>query len=129
MKRDKRSLIIPLFIFSLLVSSLSIVPVAVAEEGDTVVTGYVRDPFCLIKMGAKGESHRKCAITCAKAGINMVIEEEGTGKLYLVFPEKDQTNPNDKVMDYAERKVKVTGELLTSAGLTGISVQKIEEVK
>jgi hypothetical protein len=105
------------------------VPIVFAAEKATTITGYVRDPFCLIKMGAKGEAHRKCAITCAKAGINMVIEEEGTGKLYLVFPEKDQTNPNEKVMDFAERKVKVTGELLAKSGLTGISVQKIEEVE
>jgi hypothetical protein len=125
MKRVERSLLTRLIIVSLLVSFLGFVPAAFADEA-TTVTGYIRDPYCLITMGAKGEKHRKCAVECAQAGINLVIEEEGTGKLYLVFPEKDKINPNDKVIDYAERKVKVTGELLAQAGLTGISVQKIE---
>jgi len=106
-----------------------LVPTAFSQGKGTVLTGYVRDPFCLAKMGAKGEKHRKCAIACAKAGINLVIEEEGSGKIYLAFPEKDQTDPNTKLIDFAERKVKVTGKILSLNGLTGISIEKVEEVK
>lgn len=110
----------------LVIALAFLVPSGFSQE-ETTITGYVRDPFCFAKMDAKGEKHRKCAMACARAGINLVIEEEGSGKIYLVFPEKDQTNPNtEQLIDFAEREVKVTGEVLTLSGLTGISVKKVE---
>lgn len=105
------------------------VAVPVSFSAEKTVTGYVRDPSCLLRMGAKGEKHKKCAVDCAKAGINYILEEDGTGKLYVILPEKDKTNPSEKLHSFAELKVKVTGEEHTQGGLTAIVAKKVESAK
>jgi len=52
------------------------------------VKGELIDTYCYALMGAKGESHRQCAIDCIKAGIPAGLLEEGTGKVYVLLPNK-----------------------------------------
>jgi len=118
---------------SLVVFALNLVMVAsvyykaeAAGEEKTIV-GYVRDPYCLLGMGAKGEAHRECAIACAKGGIALAIEDEKSGKLYTALPDKDRGNPNEKILNFAERKVKVTGTVFEGSNF--IMIKKVEAVK
>ncbi len=62
---------------------------------------------------------------CAKQGITLAILEEGTGKIYLSFPE-GHGNPNEKVLEYVEERVEVTGTVHTAGGLTGIEIKTIK---
>src|ERR1700693_6398868 len=82
-----------------------------AAEGGTPksVTGNLRDSFCNTTMGAQGPSHKKCAISCAEAGIPVVMVERGTNKSYILIPNKDDTPlPKDVIMRM-EDEVTVTG--------------------
>src|SRR5512136_2014516 len=80
------------------------------------VKGEVIDTYCYALMGAKGESHRQCAIDCVKAGIPAGLLEEGTGKVYVLLPNKDKSPLPTAVIDKMAKKVTITGKVYTSGG-------------
>lgn len=100
-----------------------------ADEDVKSITGYIRDSKCFLQMDGQGEKHRKCAMDCGKAGMPMVLEEAGTGKLWLILPKEDKQNPNDQTVPYAEHKVTITGPTVTEGGLSAIELDKIIPAK
>jgi hypothetical protein len=90
------------------------------------IKGEIIDTYCYGLMGAKGESHRQCAMDCLKAGIPAGILEEGTGKVYVLLPNKDKTGLPKAVIDKAGRTATITGKVVTSGGSQFLTVEKIE---
>jgi hypothetical protein len=101
-----------------------VLPVYAAET--MTVKGEVIDTYCYALMGAKGESHRQCAIDCIKAGIPAGLLEEGTGKVYVLLPNKDKTGLPKGVIDKAGRMATVTGKAYTSGGSNFLTVESIK---
>ncbi len=101
-----------------------VVPVFAAET--VTVKGEVIDTYCYALMGAKGESHRQCAIDCVKAGIPAGLLEEGTGKVYVLLPNKDKTGLPKGVIDKLGRMASVTGKVYTSGGSNFLTVESIK---
>jgi len=89
------------------------------------VKGEVIDTYCYALMGAKGESHRQCAIDCVKAGIPAGLLEEGTGKVYVLLPNKDKTGLPKGVIDKMGRMATVTGKAYASGGSNFLTVESI----
>ena len=104
---------------------LSILTPLYAAETVTV-KGEVIDTYCYALMGAKGESHRQCAIDCVKAGIPAGLLEEGTGKVYVLLPNKDKTGLPKGVIDKMGRMATVTGKAYTSGGSNFLTVESIK---
>jgi len=100
-----------------------VIPVYAAET--VTVKGEVIDTYCYALMGAKGESHRQCAIDCVKAGIPAGLLEEGTGKVYVLLPNKDKTGLPKGVIDKMGRMATVTGKAYTSGGSNFLTVESI----
>jgi hypothetical protein len=96
-----------------------------AAEAVTV-KGELIDTYCYALMGAKGESHRQCAIDCVKAGIPAGLLEEGTGKVYVLLPSKDKTGLPKGVIDKMGRTATVTGKVYTSGGSQFLTVDSIK---
>jgi len=90
------------------------------------VKGEVIDTYCYALMGAKGESHRQCAIDCIKAGIPAGLLEEGTGKVYVLLPNKDKTGLPKGVMDKLGRTASITGKAYISGGSNFLTVESIK---
>ena len=90
------------------------------------VVGEVVDPACWIVNGAKGASHKECAIACAKAGQVLGIVETKTQKLYMVATDKPGEDPNKGLIDYVGQMVVVKGRVYTRGGATGIKVTSVE---
>src|SRR5512139_3746511 len=90
------------------------------------VKGEIIDTYCYALMGAKGESHRQCAIDCIKAGIPAGLLEEGTGKVYVLLPSKDKTALPSGVMDKMGRVASITGKVYTSGGSQFLTVESIK---
>ncbi len=90
------------------------------------IKGEVIDTYCYALMGAKGESHRQCAIDCVKAGIPAGLVEEGTGKVYVLLPSKDKTGLPKGVMDKMGRMASITGKVYTSGGSQFLTVESIK---
>jgi hypothetical protein len=108
-----------LMIFSVLI------PVVYAAE-PVKVTGEIIDTYCFVIMGAKGESHRQCAIDCVKAGIPAGLLEEGTGKVYVLLPNKDKSPLPTAVIDKMAKKVTITGKVYTSGGSQFLTIESIK---
>lgn len=96
-----------------------------ATTGTKTIVGEVVDPGCWIVNGAKGDTHRECTIACAKAGQVLAILEAKTNKLYLIATETPGEDPNKAVIEYAGKKVTVTGKLYTRGGVTAMKIASI----
>lgn len=102
-------------------------------HGDTkgkavTLAALVVDTGCYLSHDSRGESHLKCATTCAKAGVPLALLDEKTGSVYLPVA-MDHKNQNDKLMPYLEKRVKVTGMLLEKGGVKGIVLKTVEAVR
>ncbi|MCS6951786.1 MAG: hypothetical protein RMK57_01785 [Bryobacterales bacterium] len=94
----------------------------------TTITGVIVDTACYIGHDAKGAGHAKCATLCAKAGIPLAVLEDASGLLYLPLS-LDHKNPNEKLLPYVEKRVKVTGVVMQKGGMRGIVIREISESK
>jgi hypothetical protein len=101
-----------------------VLPVYAAET--VTVKGEVIDTYCYALMGAKGESHRQCAIDCVKAGIPAGLLEEKTGKVYVLLPNKDKAALPKGVMDKMGRMASITGKVYMSGGSNFLTVESIK---
>jgi hypothetical protein len=110
-------------LLSFLIVLSMVLPVKAAET--VTVKGEVIDTYCYALMGAKGESHRQCAIDCVKAGIPAGLLEEGTGKVYVLLPNKDKTGLPKGVIDKMGRMATITGKAYTSGGSSFLTIESI----
>jgi type 1 fimbria pilin len=91
------------------------------------VKGEVIDTYCYALMGAKGESHRQCAIDCFKAGIPAGLLENGTNKVFVLLPNKDKTSlPQSAILEKMDRQAIITGKIYTSGGSNFLTVESIK---
>jgi len=92
----------------------------------TTVTGHLRDGYCYTIMGAKGPSHKQCAMGCAGKGIPVLLVEDKTDKSYILLPPKDDSSLPPEVISKMEDDVTVTGKAYRK---NGISFFQVESVK
>lgn len=105
---------------------LSIGAAAGAFAAQTSVTGHLRDSFCYLTMGAHGDSHQKCAIGCAKAGIPVLLVQDKTDKSYVLLPPKNAQSLPSSVVDKMEDEVTVSGQEYDKGGTTFLTVESIK---
>lgn len=99
------------------------VPVYAAES--VKVTGELIDTYCYSLSGAKGEGHRKCAIECVKKGIPAGLLEEGTNKVYVLLPAKNNSSYPKGVFDKMAHKVTITGKMVAKGGSQFLTIDSI----
>jgi hypothetical protein len=117
-----------IMILGVLVSFLMVLNMVLSAYAAETVTvkGEVIDTYCYALMGAKGESHRQCAIDCVKAGIPAGLLEDKTGKVYVLLPSKDKTGLPKGVIDKMGRMVSITGKVYTSGGSNFLTIESIK---
>jgi hypothetical protein len=116
-----------LMIFGVVLSLLMVLGIFTSVYAQSVtVKGEVIDTYCYALMGAKGEGHRQCAIDCVKAGIPAGVLEEGTGKVYVLLPNKDKSGLPKGVIDKMGRMATITGRAYTSGGSNFLTVESIK---
>ncbi len=90
------------------------------------ITGTVVDVSCKFGQGLSGDSHRQCAQICAGKGIPLAILGKD-GKLYIptstAMPGDGQ---NDRVKEFAEQEVTVSGTVFPAGGANAIQIASIE---
>jgi len=101
-------------------------PIQLHAAETVQVTGEIVDTYCYALMGAKGESHRQCAIECLQKGIPAGILEDGTNKVYVLLPNKDKSPLPKGVIDKVAKKVTITGRVYTSGGSQFLTVESIK---
>ena len=99
------------------------IPVHAAES--VKVTGELIDTYCYSMSGAKGEGHRKCAIECVKKGIPAGLLEDGTNKVYVLLPAKNNSSYPEAVFDKIAQKVTITGKMVSQGGSQFLTIESI----
>jgi len=102
------------------------VTVFAADNAKKSVTGTLEDSYCYGLMGAKGASHQKCAIECAKSGIPVALVEKGTGKVWVVLPAKNASPYPDDVISKMEDEVTITGKTANKGGVNFITAEQVK---
>ena len=98
-----------------------------AQAKTQTIKGEVIDTYCFALMGAKGESHRQCAIDCFKAGIPAGILENGTNKVFVLLPNKDKTSlPQNAILEKMGHQATITGKAYTVGGSNFLTVESIK---
>ena len=98
---------------------------AYAAPQTVTIKGELIDTYCYSTMGAKGPSHRDCAIECVKKGIPAGILEDGTNKVYVLLPNKDKTGSPASVLDKMAQVVSVTGKVYSMGGSQFLTIESI----
>jgi hypothetical protein len=110
-----------------LVLTIGLAGVAIAADApQKTVTGNLEDGYCYGTMGAKGASHKQCAIKCASHGIPVALIEKGTEKSYILLPNKDESPLPDSVIQRMEDQVTVTGKEYNKNGTEYIVVESVK---
>ena len=109
-----------------IILSLAACGLSFADGTEKSVTGNMRDGFCNTTMGAQGPSHKKCAISCAQAGIPVVMVEKGTNKSYILIPNKDDSPLPKAVIDKMEDDVTITGKVYEKDGTNFLQVESVK---
>lgn len=89
------------------------------------LTGQIIDPVCFVGHDLSGPDHRSCAMACANMGINLAFYNDQDHQIYMIFP-TGHANPNDKVVDFAESRVEITGTIHKKAGYQAIEIETIK---
>ena len=110
----------------LLACAIMVLSASVSVCGAETITGELIDTYCYTLMGAKGASHRECAIECVKQGIPAGLLEDGTNKVYVLLPNKDKSPLPKAVLDNMGRKVTVTGKVYASGGSQFLTVDSVK---
>lgn len=95
-------------------------------KGETVtVKGEVIDVWCYLEGGDKGAEHKKCAVTCAKAGnpIGLLTEK---GDVYVLVGIKDHDADRDALIKKMAETVSVEGTLVKKGGTQVIYVSAMK---
>ena len=99
-----------------------------AKGGTTpeTVKGYVIDSACSFTKHLKKPISKDCAVACAKAGSDLVIQTEAGVIYWPISADMPATGQNDKLMDYAGQMVTVTGKVYTKGGSRAIVIDKVQ---
>lgn len=90
------------------------------------IKGYVIDSACTFTKHLKKPISPDCAIACAKAGSDLVIQTEAGTIYWPISGDTPATGQNDKLMAYAGKMVSVTGKVYTKGGSRAIVIDKVE---
>jgi hypothetical protein len=114
----------------ILVLGLAVSGIAAWSQGKTVtVEGYVIDSACSFTKSLEKPISRECALACAKAGSQLVIQTND-GVIYWPIDEKTPASgQNAKLLEYAGGRVKATGKLYDRGGSHALVIEKLEAAK
>lgn len=125
----RKTFIYLLFYITIAISFLSYVLLAEEDIGKEVsVTGRVVDTACYMRFGQKGESHKDCALMCAREGQTFSLLDEKNDILYQIIAGEPGADPNKPFMDYAEEIVLVKGKLYEKSQFKAILPLEVKKV-
>ena len=126
MIKSERNLLWRITLAVLLAAGTSI---ARAENPPETIKGYVLDSACAFTKNLKKPVSPECAVACAKAGSPLVILTD-SGTIY--WPISDATpaqGQNDRLLEFAGKRVVVTGKVYQRAGSRAVVIATIEASK
>jgi hypothetical protein len=90
------------------------------------VKGYVIDSACTFTKNLKKPISPDCAIACAKAGSPLVIQSDDGMIYWPISGTMPAAGQNDRLMEFAGKKVVATGTIYSKGGSRAIVIEKVE---
>jgi len=109
-----------------LLAMILLLAISVAADQTITVRGEIADTYCLAARGVRGPSHTACAIRCARKGVPLALVEDGTRRLYILLPPKDETAMPENVIRAAGTVHTVTGRMFVNSGTRFLTVDAIK---
>jgi hypothetical protein len=103
-------------------------PVESVESSIVTVRGEVVETACYVMADRKGEEHRQCGITCARAGQPLGILDEKTRTLLFLVLDRRGGEPRNPLIDLVANRVEVRGRRIARGGITGIVVDQVKDL-
>jgi type 1 fimbria pilin len=122
MKIPRAKATIASFVFLL---SVTAAWAATAEESATI-HGYVLDSACAFTKGIKKPMSEECAVSCAKAGSPLVILSDSGAIYWPISDTMPATGQNGRLMEFAGKKVSVTGKVFARGGSRAVVIKEIK---
>lgn len=97
-----------------------------ADTPTVTVKGYVLDSACAFTKGLDRPISKQCAISCAKAGSQLVILSEDGNIYWPIADTTPSSGQNPKLLPFAGDKVTATGKVYERGGSKAIVIEKIE---
>lgn len=113
------------FYAALLFSIATLALVCFADTPAVTVKGYVLDSACAFTKGLDKPISKECAISCAKAGSQLVILAEDGTIYWPIADTMPSSGQNPKLLPFAGEKVTVTGKVYQRGGSKAIVIDKI----
>src|SRR5436190_18890524 len=120
-----RKTIYALFALSVAFSLTSMLAIAQPKGEAVTLKGEVIDLWCYLEGGDHGAEHKKCAVTCAKAGNPIALLTE-KGDIYILVGIKDHDPAKDMLVEKMADNVTVEGTLVKKGGVQAIYVTSIK---
>jgi len=99
--------------------------VSVAADQVASVRGEIADTYCYAARGIRGPSHTACALRCARKGVPLAVIEDGTRRVYILLPQKDESGLPESVISAAGTVRTVTGRVFVNGGTRFLTVDSI----
>lgn len=115
-----------LAISALILSIALLAGMSGADEKSTSVTGYVLDSACAFTKDLKKPISEKCALACANAGSPLVILADDGVIYWPIAGTTPSSGQNPRLLQFAAKKVTVTGKVYNRGGSRAIVIEKIE---
>ncbi len=99
-----------------------------SDDKEMTITGEVIDQPCFEgKGGARGESHKACALSCAKRGNQLAIVD-AKNNVYSITGDYS-ANKNEKLVPFVAEMVEVKGVVSEKDGKKFIALSSIKKVE
>ena len=109
----------------LTVSAAFTVSAATSDDKETTITGEVIDLKCFeSKASNRGESHKACALSCAKRGNQMALVDADNNIYSITGAYAD--NKNEKLVEYVAATVVAKGVVTEKDGKKYIAVSSLK---
>jgi hypothetical protein len=110
------------------VPALAAPPPEASDSPIVVVRGEVVETACYVMAGRRGESHRQCAISCARAGQPLGIVDEASRTLLFLVLDHRGGEPTNPLLDSIASRVEVRGHRLQRGGINAIVVDQVKDL-
>lgn len=100
-----------------------------ADQATVTINGYVIDSACAFTKNLDKPISKQCAVSCAKAGSQLVILAVDGTIYWPIADTTPATGQNTKLLNFAADKVTVIGKVYQRGGSKAIVISQISAAK
>src|ERR1700716_3893374 len=95
------------------------------QQKSVSVEGYVLDSACAFTKNLEKPISRECALTCAKAGSQLVILSDDGSIYWPIAEATPATGQNQRLLEFAGGRVTAKGKLYDRGGSHALVIEQI----